>query len=359
MISMMSLKKISIFFICIGILASLLFGCSAPKGEAINLMPAPAIYSDLVNPFEKEIPPPGKIFYATNRAPAKDGDLAYSSERGGVIRLGEASIKFGEEDFSWEEAKRISLLKNRTDQYPLKVQKVTEYGSLGSSLNPFIANGYDGIEAETTGQEFARQIDQQLATSVQKDIFIYVHGYKVDFNNPILVTAELWHFLGYDGAFIAYSWPATPRTLAYLSDLETAELSSYQFRAFLKYLAQHTAAERIHIIGYSAGTRVVDKALFQLTLETQNAPEGEKADLKIGHVMLIGSDMDSALFASNIRKVCWISLIISQSMFPTRTVLSVRQNGFSIGDAWDKSDGKCPRQSAISLRRIPSSTSLT
>ena len=93
-----------------------------------------------------------------------------------------------------------------------------------------------------------------------------MHGYKVVFENPLLVAAELWHFLGYDGVFIAYAWPSTPKKLAYFSDLETTSLSAYNLRIFLEYLARETDAENIHIIGYSAGTRLVINALNQLAL---------------------------------------------------------------------------------------------
>jgi len=291
------------FFACIVSIVLVLAGCSSStKGEALDLMPAPAVYSEFVNPFENDIRPPETIYYATNRAPSQEGELAYSSKRGGILRFGAADITLGDGEFSWEEAKRISLLKNRTDKYPLQVKGVTEYGVLGSSLNRFVAKDFNPVGVELTGKEFARNIDRQLAQSGRKDIFVYVHGYKVDFDNPILVTAELWHFLGYEGAFVAYSWPATPRTLAYLSDLETAELSSYQFRAFLQFLAEKTNVERIHIIGYSAGTRVVDKALFQMTLLNRHATKEELKRLKLGHVMLIGSDMDGAIFGANIRE---------------------------------------------------------
>ncbi len=300
------LRVSTVSTVCMLAVLSLTFGCSSKGGEAIDLMPAPAIYSEYINPFESNIPPPQTIYYATNRAPSHDieesGGLAYTSNRGGILRFGAARIKLGEGEFSWEEAKRISLLKNRTDKYPLKVDSVTEFGVLGSSLNSFIAPDFNSEGVDTTGKEFAQHINQHLTQSKRKDVYIYVHGYKVDFDNPILVTAELWHFLGYEGVFIAYSWPSTPKTLAYLSDLETAELSSYQLRALLEYLSENTDAERIHIVGYSAGTRVVDKALFQLTLSNKQSSKDDLRKLKLGHVMLIGSDMDGDLFAANIRE---------------------------------------------------------
>jgi esterase/lipase superfamily enzyme len=65
------------------------------------------------------------------------------------------------------------------------------------------------------GRQFSEAINERLRESDSKDVYIYVHGYKVEFENPTLVAAELWHFLGYDGAFVAYSWPSTRKTLAY------------------------------------------------------------------------------------------------------------------------------------------------
>ena len=110
-------------------------------------------------------------------------------------------------------------------------------------------------------------INAHLARSRTKSINIYVHGYKVTFENPLLATAELRHFLGYDGVFLAYSWPSTPKTLAYISDSETASFSARNLRNFLRFLAEKTNARRINIIGDSAGTRVVSRAVADLALQ--------------------------------------------------------------------------------------------
>jgi esterase/lipase superfamily enzyme len=76
-------------------------------------------------------------------------------------------------------------------------------------------------------REFVREIETRLARSPVKDIYIYVHGYKVNFENPLLVASEKWHFLGHEGAFIAFSWPSTPARLAYMKDIETARVSAW------------------------------------------------------------------------------------------------------------------------------------
>ena len=152
-------------------------------------------------------------------------------------------------------------------------------------------------------ERFAELVNEKLKQSQRKDIYIYVHGYKVVFENPILVATELWHFLGYDGVFIAYAWPSTPKTLAYVSDAETAALSSHFLQIFLQYLSEETDAENIHIVGYSAGTRVVITALAQLAmLHTEQDKATIQRKLKIGHVILTASDFDRQLFGIQIDK---------------------------------------------------------
>jgi esterase/lipase superfamily enzyme len=114
------------------------------------------------------------------------------------------------------------------------------------------------------GERFAAALDARLAAAANKDVYIYVHGYKVDYENPVLVAAELWNFLGNDGAFIAYSWPSTRKTLAYWSDLDDALNSARGLRMLITFLSEHSDAENIHVIGYSAGTRLVARMLADL-----------------------------------------------------------------------------------------------
>jgi esterase/lipase superfamily enzyme len=279
--------------------------CSSKKIDQLNLMPAPDVFDEgVIDPFTDTNPieniPYSGMLYATDREPDRQADrLTYLSKRGGVVRLGVAQTEVGDTDITWEEARRISLLKNRTTQYPLKVTAVEEFGILDRSISVFTDPEMITGDRRQPAQHFADQINAKLARSKRRDIYVYVHGYKVVFENPILVASELWHFLGYDGVFIAYSWPSTPKTLAYASDLETAVVSSQLLRVFLEYLAAETPAERIHIVGYSAGTRVVLNALWQLALLHKNKTKEQlHKELRIGSVILVGSDFDRYLFGS-------------------------------------------------------------
>jgi len=285
------------------VFAAILIGCSSTKPPAgqIFLMPAPDLYAEgHIDPFSDNTPIAGgyqpHILFATDRAPSEDKErfAFYGDGRDNVLHLGEATVRLGGNTaITWGEARRISLLKSRTDKYPLKVLNIEEFGILDRTVPPVRP---DTERSAKPGREFADAIDRRLRDSGGKDVFIYVHGYKVEFENPLLVATELWHFLGYNGAFIAYSWPSTRKTLAYWSDLDDAINSARRLRALILHIAESTNAERIHVVGYSAGTRLVARMLADLGLYGYFL-DGEELHrrVKLGNVILVGSDIDRSV----------------------------------------------------------------
>lgn len=287
--------------LCAVILAS---GCATnqPAPSQIFLMPAPDVYEDgAIDPFIDNDPisrgvHPG-ILYATDRQPAGADDKKYNyftHERGHVLHLGIAEIRLGhDESMTWEEARRVSLLKNRTTDYPLEVTGIESFGVLERTVRPFDDNY---MPDPAPGRRFAEEIDKRLAISDRKDVYIYVHGYNVNFENPILVASEFWHFLGYNGAAIAYSWPTKRSMWAYLADLEKAQNSARYLRALILHISQNTAVERIHVIGYSMGTRLVARMLADLGMYGYLLDEREVGErVKLGHVILVGADLDRSI----------------------------------------------------------------
>jgi esterase/lipase superfamily enzyme len=295
-------------YILLAAMMTLFAACAANKAYQIELMPAPELYTtDLVDPFEgiehisdEEVPYRG-ILYATDRKPSIVEGVHYENQRGFALRLGMAEVILGGKTLDWEEARRITLLKNRSEAYPLKVSAVNEFGVLDRSTSELMDPDLLPSDLQAATKTFSQLVNAKLAISRKKEILIYVHGYKVVFDNPVLVTTELWHFLGYDGVAIAFAWPATPSRWAYFSDIETAALSSFNLRMLIEYLAEETDVESINIIGYSAGTRVVIDALAQLTLIHGRTPPADlKRELPIGQVILVGSDYDRGLFAARL-----------------------------------------------------------
>jgi len=252
-----------------------LTACATSTPIQINLMPAPDVYDGgAIDPvadsgFVESGPEPA-LFYATDRAPAgdKDKERFYLNARGHLLRLGVAQATLSANGITREEARRISLLKNRTDKYPLRVREFQELGVLAQNYTVFDKTDQRTYQAREPGRRFAARINAKLARSRQKEIFIYVQ-------------------------------PSTPDTLAYFSDLETAAHSARNLHVLIQYLARETQAEKINILGYSAGTRVVADTLSQLALlnSHKTRPEIQK-ELRIGNVILVGSDLDRDLFGS-------------------------------------------------------------
>ena len=286
-----------------------LLGCaSAPPVDQVELMPAPEVYGDgLINPLPEQAPfdriPYDGILFATDRMPAgeQDKEKYYLNDRGRILRVGVARVELGKQNFSWEFAREISMLSSRTEKYPVRIADAEEWGVIESTL-PFwmdLAKESGGNPPPDATARFASAIDEQMAQSGRKDVYIFVHGYKVVFENPVLVSAELWHFLGYKGAFVAYAWPSTPSKFAYIKDSDTSAGYSRNFRLFLEFLAEETDVENIHVIGYSNGTRLVTRAMEQLALKNFDRDKQEiQNNLPLRNVILVGSDLDRGVFDS-------------------------------------------------------------
>lgn len=288
------------------VFCSISSGCSSIVWDEIDLMPAPDVYYDgLLNPLPETDPmeqiPYQGVLYATDRKPAlsEDHENYYLNKRGNLLRLGVAHISLYKEEVDWDEVRKKSLLKNRTGDFPLRVIDVEEYGILEDTIPGFATREDYNAEDLDGEEEFTKAINAQLARSNRKHIYIYVHGYKVVFENPMLVATELWHFLGYDGVMIGYAWPSTPSKWAYLRDTDTSNGYARHFRKLLEYLGERTDVEAIHIIAYSNGTRMVSRAFEQLALMHHESNREEiYQKLKLGNLILVGSDVDRQVFGA-------------------------------------------------------------
>ena len=282
---------------------TLVAGCATNEPYEINLMPIPAAYTGMdqsgsSTPNYLVTSPFQGILYVTDRAPPGEGDAEryYLGERGSSLRVGAAQVGYSGEPKTEEELRDIALAKSRRMEFPLAVSELEEFGVLNSALPYGELTTADELgDAQFADDRFAGLVNKKLAVSRDKDVYIYVHGYKVVFEYPVLVSAQLWHFMGYDGVFIPFAWPSTPKRLAYFKDLETAEISARNLRLFIEFLLERTDAEKVHIIGYSAGSRVVIAALHQLALMQSNQPD---ASTGIGQVVLVASDYDRQRWAA-------------------------------------------------------------
>lgn len=291
---------------CLLMLALMISACSSSRQYKIDLMPAPAVFEDgEINPLPDGAPPISyddfRMLYSTIRKPSDDLEKRpfYLNEPGYIVRMGYARVKAAPPGTDWLAVRRISLAKNRRAKYPIEVLSVHETGVLPKSYSFLTQSVPEMTASDKSGRKFAELVDERLAASSVKDVYVYVHGFRVNFDLPVLVATELWHFLGYRGTFIAYSWPSTPSVFAYLSDMEAAVIMARKLRLFITYLAEETQVQKIHIIGFSAGSRLVVRALGQLALLKAHATDEQThKDVRIGNVIIIGGDISREEFGT-------------------------------------------------------------
>ncbi len=275
-------------------------GCGEKSYNEISLMPAPTLYTDgALDPFSGEAPAEldshTRLFYATDRrvATTEDKQPHYANDRGVALRVGTVAVAMDPPPKDWEDLRDITIggdSKGRS----LSVSGSTEIGPLPFSSGDGNGAALAAQDTAAAAAEFTSAINNQLTKSGNQDVFIYVHGYNVDFEYPTLVAKELQHYLGYQGAFISYNWPATPNRFAYLRDLETANATRRNLRELVEFLSDETEARRIHLIGYSAGSRLVFEVAYQIALQNQ---ERSTPRARLGQVILVGSDLDRLYFA--------------------------------------------------------------
>lgn len=260
------LSRACLFQQCLaGLLAVwMLTGCSTPSN--LTLMPKPVIYQNSkIDPFAHLTPEHQTtlihVFYATNRRPrTSKNELLYGNSLDSSVHLGEATIRMGGPDDDWEEILSSSLAEPQLVSVPLTLETVFE-----TALYPSDDNRKDS-HLTPEQQDFIDAINRALDKATDKEIMVYVHGTKVDFANAAILTAEVVHFSGRDFVGLAFSWPSHQNILYYLAgvDVRRALNSSSALTSVLVFLSEHTKAEHINILAYSAGGKVVSKALNEM-----------------------------------------------------------------------------------------------
>jgi esterase/lipase superfamily enzyme len=145
-------------------------------------------------------------------------------------------------------------------------------------------------EAEAAAR---RVLLERLALTPRKEVFIGVHGVSNKFDDAILGTAELWHFMGREGVPIAYTWPAgAPGLFFYTTDRESCEFTVLHLKQMLKVLATIPEVEKINLLAHSRGTDVATTALRELVIEARAAGIDPRQHFRIDNLILAAADID-------------------------------------------------------------------
>jgi esterase/lipase superfamily enzyme len=139
--------------------------------------------------------------------------------------------------------------------------------------------------------EFFRAVAARLDRMPRRQIFVFVHGYDLEFNEAALWAAQLKADLGFSGVAVFYSWPSLASRLRYSADENNAEWSVAHLEKFLEELAARAPGSAIHLIGHSLGSRTLLRALDGIAKEKSEAPMR-----MFEQIIFAAPDVDSDVF---------------------------------------------------------------
>jgi esterase/lipase superfamily enzyme len=226
------------------------------------------------------------VFYATTRAPADPGKPGhYRNAAGDGVMLGVASVRLGPPGWQWDDLIASDFADTYEHARPGEVERTEELGRWGAEEGT--------SEAE---RAFIARINEQLAKARNRELVLYVHGYRVFFDEVTVMMGSWSHYLGH-GALVTFQWPTGQNFWNYLTDCPRAEQYVPDIERLIALLSQ-TRAESVNIIAYSCGSPLLGQALAKL--RTRH-PQEDRAQLasryRIGNVIFVASDVDLKTFA--------------------------------------------------------------
>jgi esterase/lipase superfamily enzyme len=211
-----------------------------------------------------------KVYYATDRARAAGSILAFGSGRG-------AGLSYGEAEVSIPDDHRMGAIE-RPHWWRLEFREDPERHVVLASMSSLAEDDFVGRARET------------LARSNKKQVLLFVHGYRVAFDDAVMRTAQLAYDIHFEGVAALYSWPSEATIPGYMVDATNVEWSRPRFVQFLTLLREHLGADEVHLVAHSMGNRLLLGLLGTMTQQPTAAPAG------LGQVVFAAPDVDAAIF---------------------------------------------------------------
>lgn len=243
-----------------------------------------------------------RIIYVTDRMPetTKDGGAEFGTERSRQVRFGTADVIIGENK-SWFDL--VAAANSDTQRVKLKAELsgLNPVGEFPETPMKFtVRNGevvmdLDAAAALTRSrQDMMSLIREQMKAAQNRDVIVYIHGFKTSFDEAVLTVNDIHHYSGRYGVPIAYTWPSDGGNLffGYFRDQASAEFTVFHLKEFLRTLMDMPDLNRIHVIAHSLGTDVTTTALRELLIETRAAGLNPRDKFKIENLIMAAPDLD-------------------------------------------------------------------
>jgi esterase/lipase superfamily enzyme len=148
-------------------------------------------------------------------------------------------------------------------------------------------------EVATPEQYFAALADT-IARGGSKSALLFVHGYRVSFEDAARRTGQIAYDLQFQGVPVFYSWPSQGRLSGYMVDETNVEWSQPQLTAFITDFLARTPAEHVYLLGHSMGTRALTRAVAAVVAARPDLAH------RLREIILTAPDIDAAVFRRDI-----------------------------------------------------------
>ncbi|MEO0370245.1 MAG: alpha/beta fold hydrolase [Pseudomonadota bacterium] len=155
------------------------------------------------------------------------------------------------------------------------------------------------VEPVADAAYFAK-MQQRMTERPNKELFVFIHGYNVDFAQATKRAAQIAYDMNYGGLPVLYSWPSAGSTLGYISDTAVVRLSGRRLSGFLEDLVAKSGADTVHIVAHSMGNRALTDALELIA--ARNGLTSDSVPI-FGQVLFAAPDVDAGLFSQMIQTI--------------------------------------------------------
>jgi esterase/lipase superfamily enzyme len=335
-----SVKRALAFVLIIGVLALVVYAVTRFSLPQVSRFPGPAMIPSVTGPPREAEPPAPKVPaappLAPERRPAAEAPEPKKREAAPEEKADKKMVKAKKKNgappakANGEQPKKYTIVSvfygtdrdatgdsrpafyygatRGTFQFGVCQVSIPEDHRVGKLESPFIAkipllgglrHVFEDPEkhvvllsVESKGKEvFLLEVRRKIETSDKREAFVFIHGYKVTFEDSCRRTAQIAYDLKFTGAPIAYSWPSDGRTANYVKDETDIEWSTPSFERFLLMVAETTGARTVHIIAHSMGNRALVNALAAIARS-----RGESAAPLFNQVVLTAPDIDAGVF---------------------------------------------------------------
>ena len=285
-----------------------------------SMMPTPALYiGERARPLFTVIDadrrtPPLDLFYVTDRVRATNHDNAqpYTSDRARHLAFGSTVVEFGQ-GISWDTLVAQSVSPQRSVAIDLKLGSTTELGRFpdipyeiertpaGLSRTPAVIAAHEAAKSA-----FQAELERRLDRAPRKEVVVFVHGFANTFEDAVLTTGELCHFLGREFVCMVFTWPAGGTKgvfFGYDVDRESAEFAVEDLKKTIRMIAETSGVQKIHLLAHSRGTDLLATAVSDLSVEAYVSRSNIARKFKIGNIALMAPDLDFDVAFSKIWKI--------------------------------------------------------